>query len=81
MRFDSLKNSIYEYLKNQHYGGQSKISETSIGDYGRFLGYSASNAERRARELYSEGLFDRETRIIDKHGKKVEVAYYWYKTL
>ena len=77
--WDSLKTKLFEKLRNVFRTDDPWMSTTELEDYGRALGYSASNAGRRVRDLYADGVLEREPRQIEKHGKKLWVEYYRYK--
>jgi len=63
----SLKQKILEYVRNN-----GKMNGGQIERFAEALGYKASNASRRARELHNEGLLRRE--LIKGKG----VASVWY---
>ena len=74
MRNESLKQMILNYLRNSLHSG-AWINGGQIEQYAESLGFKASNASRRCRELYNEVLIERK---IDKtpNGK---IASVWYK--
>ena len=79
MQHNSLKTALYELFRNRHRSSDGWISLTEAQDYGRALGFSADNGGRRVRDLYADGLLEKEARQIEKWGKKLWVEYYKYK--
>ncbi len=62
---NSLSNRIVNYLKTRpRWINGGEIEERAI-----MVGYKASNASRRCRELASEGIIDR----------KIDMGSVWYK--
>lgn len=68
MTKQTLKNQLYEVLKNK----MVYIHGAELEDYGRSLGYSASNVSRRLRDLRAEGKIESELRVHE--GTKIA---YW----
>lgn len=71
MTKQTLKNQLYEVLRNK--GEMFYIHGVELEDYGRSLGYSASNVSRRLRDLRAEGKIESELRVHE--GTKIA----WWK--
>ena len=69
----SLKNRILAYIRKQ----KGYVNGGELERLAEQAGYKASNASRRARELYQEGLLERK---IEK-SLYSKIASVWYATI
>lgn len=73
---ESLREKILiQFQSRYRQGKQDFVNGGQIEKFAEALGYKASNASRRLREIYNEGLLEREERPLkDSHIRSV-----WYK--
>lgn len=73
----SLKSILYEKLQNKYRTDDPWMWGGQLEDYARAVGYKASNASRRLRELYESGLIER--REMEVPGKHIRAVQYRWK--